>query len=226
MKRLRSKLTYANLVSTLCLFLLLGGGAAFAAAKLAKNSVGTKQIKNNAITAAKSKNGAVTGSKIKLSSLGTVPRATTADSATSAIHADSASSASTATTAANANALGGRAPNGYATTQLEAEHVVGKPGQPAFENGCTNFLPGDITEVGFYKDPFGVVHMRGYATGCTGFASIFTLPVGFRPKEGEFFAVVNSNSSNGLVEVTAEGKVLVFGGTTAGLSTVEFRTDG
>jgi hypothetical protein len=226
MKRLRSKLTYANLVSTLCLFLLLGGGAAFAATKLAKNSVGTKQIKNNAITGAKIKNGAVTGSKIKLSSLGTVPRATTADSATSATHADSASSASTATTAGNANALGGRAPSLYATTQLEVEHVVGKPGEPAFEHGCHNFVPGFITEVGFYKDSFGVVHMRGYAVACTASSSIFTLPVGFRPKEGEFFAVVNSNTTNGLLEVTAEGQVVVFGGSTAGLSTVEFRTDG
>ena len=35
----RPRLSYANVVSTLCLFLLLGGGA-YAATKLAKNSVG------------------------------------------------------------------------------------------------------------------------------------------------------------------------------------------
>jgi hypothetical protein len=61
----RPRLTYSNVVSTLCLFLLLGGGAAFAAGKLAKNSVGSKQLKKNAVTAAKIKNGAVTGPKIK-----------------------------------------------------------------------------------------------------------------------------------------------------------------
>ena len=55
MKRFLPRLTYANVVSTLCLFLLLGGGAAFAASKLAKNSVGSKQIKKNAITTAKSR---------------------------------------------------------------------------------------------------------------------------------------------------------------------------
>ncbi len=64
-KQIRNRFTYANVVSTLCLFLLLGGGAAFAASKLGKNSVGTKQIKNNAVTAAKIKKNSVTTAKIK-----------------------------------------------------------------------------------------------------------------------------------------------------------------
>jgi hypothetical protein len=48
-ERIRARLTYANVVATLCLFLLLGG-AAYAATQLPKNSVGTKQIKNGAVT--------------------------------------------------------------------------------------------------------------------------------------------------------------------------------
>jgi hypothetical protein len=64
-KQIRNRLTYANVVSTLCLFLLLGGGAAYAASHLGKNSVGTKQIKNNAVTAAKIKKSSVTTAKIK-----------------------------------------------------------------------------------------------------------------------------------------------------------------
>jgi hypothetical protein len=109
MKRLLSKLTYANVVATLCLFLVLGGGAAFAAGKLGKNTVGSKQLKANAVTAAKIKNGsisaakiqngAITGSKVSLGTLGTVPsatKATTADSAT------------TAASAGNANTVNGR----------------------------------------------------------------------------------------------------------------------
>lgn len=59
MRTLRDKLTYANVISTLCLFMLLGG-IAYAAA-LPKNSVGTKQLKNNAVT----------GKKIKDRSIGT-----------------------------------------------------------------------------------------------------------------------------------------------------------
>jgi hypothetical protein len=50
MNRFLPRLTYLNVVSTLCLFLLLGGGAAYAATKLARNSVGTKQIKNRSVT--------------------------------------------------------------------------------------------------------------------------------------------------------------------------------
>lgn len=59
LKRLRAKLTYANVISTLCLFLLLGGGAAFAATQmLPKNSVGPKQLKKGAVTPAKLSSGA------------------------------------------------------------------------------------------------------------------------------------------------------------------------
>jgi hypothetical protein len=60
--RAASKLTYANVVASLALFIALGGAAV--AAGLARNSVGTKQLKPNAVTAAKIKNGAVNGHKI------------------------------------------------------------------------------------------------------------------------------------------------------------------
>jgi hypothetical protein len=49
LRALRSSLTYSNVVSTLCLFLLLGG-VAYAAGQLAPNSVGTKQLKDGAVT--------------------------------------------------------------------------------------------------------------------------------------------------------------------------------
>jgi hypothetical protein len=64
MKRFLPRPTYANVVSTLCLFLLLGGASALAATQLAKNSVGSKQIKKNAVVTAKIKNAAVTNSKL------------------------------------------------------------------------------------------------------------------------------------------------------------------
>lgn len=53
MKRMRAKITYANVISTLCLFLLVGGGAAWAAIHLPKNSVGSKQLKKGAVTSSK-----------------------------------------------------------------------------------------------------------------------------------------------------------------------------
>jgi hypothetical protein len=64
MKRFLPRPTYANVVSTLCLFLLLGGTSALAATQLAKNSVGAKQIKKSAVATAKIKNAAVTTSKL------------------------------------------------------------------------------------------------------------------------------------------------------------------
>lgn len=68
MKQIRRRLTYANVMSTIAVFLVLGGATAIAAG-LAKNSVGPKQLKKNAVTAAKIKKGAVTGAKVKPGSL-------------------------------------------------------------------------------------------------------------------------------------------------------------
>jgi hypothetical protein len=54
MKRLRSKLTYANVMVTVLAFIALAGGTAFAATEmLPKNSVGTKQLAKEAVTPAK-----------------------------------------------------------------------------------------------------------------------------------------------------------------------------
>ena len=61
----RRRLTYANVMSTLAVFLLLAGGTAIAAKQLGKKTVGAKQLKNNAVTTAKIKKAAVTKAKIK-----------------------------------------------------------------------------------------------------------------------------------------------------------------
>jgi hypothetical protein len=54
MKKIRGNLTYANVMSTIAVFLLLGGGTALAAsAILPKNSVGAGQLKKGAVTPAK-----------------------------------------------------------------------------------------------------------------------------------------------------------------------------
>lgn len=58
MKQIRKRLTYANVMSSIAVFLVLGG-AAFAAVKLPKNSVGTKQLKNNAVNSSKVKDGSL-----------------------------------------------------------------------------------------------------------------------------------------------------------------------
>jgi hypothetical protein len=63
-KQIRRRLTYANVMSSIAIFVVLGG-AAVAATQLPKNSVGSKQLKKKAVTAAKIKKNAVTAAKIK-----------------------------------------------------------------------------------------------------------------------------------------------------------------
>jgi hypothetical protein len=46
---LREKLTYANVVSTLCLILLVGGGSAYAVTQIDRNSVKSKHIVNEQV---------------------------------------------------------------------------------------------------------------------------------------------------------------------------------
>jgi hypothetical protein len=109
---LRKHLSYANVVSTVCLFLLLGG-VAYAGTKLAKGSVGSEQLKAEAVTKAKlaassvnSKkvvDGSLTGSDIDAATLGRVPNAANAEHAGTADSANTAKSASTAGTATNAD---------------------------------------------------------------------------------------------------------------------------
>jgi hypothetical protein len=59
MKRLRGKLTYANVMVTILAFIVLCGGAAVAAGELGRNTVGTKQLKPGAVTSAKVKDGSL-----------------------------------------------------------------------------------------------------------------------------------------------------------------------
>ena len=63
MKRILPYFTYANVVSTLCLFLLLGG-TAYATLSLPKNSVGPKQLKPHAVTSSKIKPGSLSAADL------------------------------------------------------------------------------------------------------------------------------------------------------------------
>ena len=215
MKRVRGKFTYANVMATIAVFLVLGGGAAFAATKLklGKNSVGTKQIKNGAVTGIKIKKGTITGTNINLGTLGTVP------------------SANAAATAGTANAL----------APMEATRVVGASGQPAFLDGTSNYSPFGslkIQPAGFYKDHDGIVHLTGLIKTGTGESPIdglaFQLPAGDRPASGS--AEVSSSSESGVVifgsnvvieGVELSGDVWVLGGKeeVAALGGTSFRAE-
>jgi hypothetical protein len=63
-KQVRTRLSYANVMSTLAVFLVIGGATAIAA-KVPRHSVGPRQLKANAVTTLKIKANAVTTRKIK-----------------------------------------------------------------------------------------------------------------------------------------------------------------
>src|SRR3954469_12652924 len=56
--KLTSRLTYANVMSTIAVFLAVGGGA-YAAVTLPRNSVGNKQLKAGAVSSAKVRDGSL-----------------------------------------------------------------------------------------------------------------------------------------------------------------------
>jgi len=64
LRKLRSRMTYANVVSTIALALAVGGGTAYAATK-----IGTSNIRYHAVTGSKLSNNAVTASKVKNNAL-------------------------------------------------------------------------------------------------------------------------------------------------------------
>jgi hypothetical protein len=69
LKRLQPTLTYANVVSTLSLFIVVTGGVAYAASQIAPKSVGAPELRPGAVTAKKIRKNAVTAPKIKAAAI-------------------------------------------------------------------------------------------------------------------------------------------------------------
>ena len=103
MQKIRKRITYANVMSSIAVFLVLGGASAYAAKKIGSNeikgnsittgkikkeAVSASKIKKNAVTTVKIANGAVTGAKLNLGTVGTVPNAAHANSADNANNAN------------------------------------------------------------------------------------------------------------------------------------------
>lgn len=76
---------------------------------------------------------------------------------------------------------------------------------PTLINSWVNF-GAPFNPVGYWKDPNGVVHLRGMVKSGTINTTAFTLPLGYRPANSELFAVP-SNSAFGRITVDAGGGV-------------------
>jgi hypothetical protein len=133
--RIRSRLTFANLIASLALFIALGGGA-YAAVSVPKNSVGTEQIQREAVRTGKIGNEAVTGEKIAVDTLGTVPTANSAQTAkqagragfaTAAKEAEHADQATRSATSASAESAEQAENAEHAESATDADELGGKP---------------------------------------------------------------------------------------------------
>jgi hypothetical protein len=115
---LRTRLTYANVVATLALFVALGG-TSVAASSLISGS----KIKKDSIPGDRLKKHALTSTQVNVAKLGTVPAATHAAAADTAGHAATADSAAHATTAdsaihaSGADTLGGLSAAAFTRTE-------------------------------------------------------------------------------------------------------------
>jgi hypothetical protein len=74
-RRIADRLSYANVMATIAVFIALGGGAYAVSAK--KHSVGTRALKKGAVIDRKVRKNTLTGRSINELSLGTVPNSNT-----------------------------------------------------------------------------------------------------------------------------------------------------
>ncbi len=117
---LRARLTYANVVATLALFIALGG-TSVAASSLISGS----KIKKGSIPADRIKTHSLTSAQVDVAKLGTVPHASTADGAGHAAAADSATTAGHAAAADSATTAGHAATADLATHAGDADTLGG-----------------------------------------------------------------------------------------------------
>lgn len=207
LSRLRSRLTYANVVSSLALFIALGG-TSYAVAKLPKNSVGEPQLRSGAVTSPKIKDGSITPGDLAAGTAITGPRGPRGEQGPRG--ADGAN---------GADGAGARAAEPWRALE--------------FTNGWSNY--GAWLPVQFRKDQLGQVQLRGLATRASGSPDgnsvMGVLPAGYRPR-GALLFVVQAGEPQGVgrVDVNAAGEVRWVSGNAGetdytSLSGIEFSTD-
>lgn len=228
--KLRAKLTYANVVSSLCLFLVVSGGTAYAVTQLDRNSVRSKHIVNGQVRTNDVEDDGLTGADIAEGALGQVPSAAAADAAQDANTLDGKDSSEflgAGGKAADANTLDGKDSSEFVGKGSENWNVPtlndgsgwnGMSVSPWVNCRWANF-GGGMSPVGFFRDPAGVVHLRGVvravdgsAYSCGAFTGLdhrmFDLPSGYRPSDRGAFSVV-ANNKPGRVDVLANGTVQI-----------------
>lgn len=98
-------------------------------------------------------------------------------------------------------------------TRLAATPIMGAPAPPwiapTLLTPWANF-GGVYAKAGFHKDALGYVHVKGVLSNASGAGTsnvVFVLPVGYRPKETNRFAVEGNAVSAQFISVDAQGNV-------------------
>jgi len=109
-----------------------------------------------------------------------------------------------------------------------------QPIPATFASGWANY-GGGFAPCDFWKDQFGMVHIRGLVTKSGGVPAagntIMTLPEGYRPRAPLLFSVISGEPGGiGRVDVNPDGNVLWMVGQTTetdftSLSGISFRVD-
>jgi hypothetical protein len=126
--RLLNRLTYANVVATLALFVALGGSA------YAVTKIGSKQVKNRSLKGVDVRRNTLGGKEVNEARLGPVRRAAAASQAQQAANAINAVNAGLANLANNSQALGGQQPAFFEkSSRTQFARASGSPANPASE---------------------------------------------------------------------------------------------
>ena len=80
---------------------------------------------------------------------------------------------------------------------------------PTFQNGWGN-TGGGYAAAGYRKMPDGRIEIRGLVSGGTLDATIFTLPVGYRPTETRMFTAVQGDGSPVRINVSSSGAISTY----------------
>jgi hypothetical protein len=112
----------------------------------------------------------------------------------------------------------------YNFLTIEDWHLIGDSGEPAFENSWVNQGTGD-EDAAYYKDPYGIVHLRGQVDTGTSGTAVFTLPEGYRSSaQKQFPADADSSSTYARVQINSNGAVVPY--FNAGGAATRFSLDG
>jgi hypothetical protein len=137
-----ARLSYANVVATLALFVALGGSS------YAALSITSKDVKNRSLTGADLRKNTITGTEVNESKLRSVPRARQADNASTAGTATTAGSAQTAAAADTARDAQTLAGQGAGDFEKSSRTVFGRTASfaPAIVGGEASAL--NIADMG------------------------------------------------------------------------------